>query len=122
MIFAKENEILPIICLRQERAKNTVVGLAAGGNVMEAPWTPQVIHLRIDQLFQVLSGLKVGNLLGGDKNFFSRFRVAALSRCPFSKTETPETPELNFSAILERLDDTVQDGLYDRLGILLAEI
>lgn len=77
VVFSKQDQVWPVLLLRQKVAKNTSAFPAARGNVMESPGGPYVVHLRVNKFFQLLAWLKVGNFLRGDKDFLTGFGVAA---------------------------------------------
>lgn len=77
VVFSKQDQVSPVLLFGQKVAKDTSAFPAGRGNVMESPGGPYVVHLRVNEFFQLLAWLKVGNFLSGDKDFLTGFGVAA---------------------------------------------
>src|SRR6184192_2804519 len=72
----------------------------------------------VDQLFQFLPRLEVGNLFRRDFDFLSGFRIAAGARFAAAQTEAAEAAQLDLLSGAQRLDDRVEHDVDDRLRLL----
>src|SRR5262245_3744560 len=70
----------------------------------------------VDQLPELLAGLEVRDLLGGDHHPRPGLRVPPRPAVAAPDAEAPEAPELDLVALLEGVDDRGEDGFHDDLG------
>ena len=65
----------------------------------------------INQLFQFLARLEVGNALGGDINRISGFRIATSTSAPFTHAEAAKSTEFDLLTLVQCFNDALEDDL-----------
>src|SRR3989304_1415121 len=76
----------------------------------------------VDELFQFFARLEIGNLLGRHVHFFTGLGVTSLARLPLTDTKATEAAGLNLVAPVLSIDDALEDGVHDDLGMLLGKV
>ena len=76
----------------------------------------------VDQVLEIFAGLEVRNALLRNLDVIAGLGVAALTRAPTSHAEAAEAAQLDLVVALQRIDDRREDGVDDRLGVLLADL
>jgi hypothetical protein len=71
----------------------------------------------IDQILEFLTGLEVGDALGGHFNFFAGFRVSADPSIPLPDSKTAEPPDFKLVTGRQRPDYTFEHRIDDDFGI-----
>src|SRR5205823_5508981 len=72
----------------------------------------------IHEILQLSAGLEEGNFLGGHFYFRSGLGIAANSPAALPGAETSESPDFDFLALLQRLDDAIENSFDDGLRLL----
>ena len=88
----------------------------AGGHV------DRLARLPVDQVLQFLARLEVRDALGRHVHLVAGLRVAALAGLALAKAEAAESAQLDLLAALEGIDDALEHGVDDDLGVLLREV
>src|ERR1700675_1057949 len=76
----------------------------------------------VHKILELFAGLEEGNLLWRDFDFFTRFRIAANTAAALARAEAAEAANLDLVAVLQGLDDAVENGFDDGLGLLAGEL
>src|SRR4026209_2046458 len=76
----------------------------------------------VDQVFELLARLEIGDLLRRHVHLLSRLGIAPLARAPLPDTEAPEAAQLDLLVLVQSLDDRVEHRLDDDLGVLLGQL
>src|SRR5579862_3862 len=84
-----------------------------GGDVARSGSGVISLAADVDHVLQLLTRLKVRNLLGGYFDASTGFRIPANARLPLAGPETPETTDLDLIAAAKRAHDTVENRLYN---------
>src|SRR5688572_6342980 len=80
------------------------------------------LRLAVDEILQLLARLEVRHLLRRHIDLVAGLRVAALPRLALPQAETAEPSQLDLLAAVQRVDDALEDGIDDDLGVLLREV
>src|SRR5262245_58350206 len=76
----------------------------------------------VDEFLELLARLEVGDLLGGHVNARAGLRIAPLPRPSLPHAEAAEPAQLDLLVAVERLDDRLEHGVHDHLGVLLRQL
>src|SRR5512145_416884 len=75
----------------------------------------------VDEFSQSLAYLEEGHALLRDIHARPGLRVAPLPRIPVTDPEASEASKLDLVPLRQRIGDVVEDGVDDRLGLLLGQ-
>src|SRR5580693_5569715 len=81
-------------------------------------WCFRAVH----KILEFFAGLEEGNFLWRYFDFFTRFGIAAHAAAALARAEAAEAADFDFVAILQGLDDAVEDRLDDSLGLFAGEL
>jgi hypothetical protein len=126
----------------RERVAEDAPGVRPGrrGHVGQPPGREQPIHARtmcsgtshvvglrlpvglVDQVFQFLAGLEVGDALRRHVHLVAGFRIPSLAGLTAPEPEAAKPPKLDLVAAMERVHDGLEHGVDDDLGVLLRQV
>src|ERR1700690_3561819 len=65
----------------------------------------------VDEILEFFAGLEEGDFLWRDFDFFAGFGIAAYATATLARAEAAEAADFDLVALLNGLDDAVEDGL-----------
>jgi hypothetical protein len=76
----------------------------------------------IDQLLEVLTGLEVWHALGRNADRLASFGIAATPRTSATYSETAKTAKFNLLALVQTLNDAIENDFHQSLSVLLGKL
>jgi hypothetical protein len=76
----------------------------------------------IDQLLEVLTGFEVRYALGRNADRLASFGIAAAPRASATHSETAKAAEFNLLALIQTLDDAIENDFHQSLSVLLGQL
>src|SRR5262245_28968419 len=76
----------------------------------------------VDEVLQFLARLEVRHFLRRHVHLLARLRIAPLARLAPPQPETAKAAQLDLLAAMQRIDDGLEHGIDDDLGMLLGEV
>src|SRR5215472_4684010 len=77
---------------------------------------------RVHEILQFLAGLEKRNLFGRHFDLLARLRIPSDAPAPLPCPKTSEASNLDFVALLQRVDDALENGLDNRLRLFAGKL